>query len=54
MQKRKFVTERDFGVVLARWIQVELAQLVQKETVHNPSEIDCNTIYNILNKTGYP
>ncbi len=48
MQKRKFVMERDFGVVLASWVQVELAQLVQKETQHYSGEIDSKTIYDIF------
>jgi len=43
-----FVMERDFGIVLPRWVQVELAQLVQKETEHHSGEIESKTIYDIF------
>jgi hypothetical protein len=33
---------------LARWVQVELAQLVQKETEHYSGEIDRKSIYDIF------
>jgi len=40
-----FVLERDYGLNLPRWMQVELAQLVQKETEQRSGEIDSATIY---------
>jgi len=43
-----FVMERDYGIVLPRWIQVELAQLVQLESEHHSGEINSKTIYSIF------
>ncbi len=43
-----FVLERDFGIVLPRWVQVELAQMVQRETEHHSGEISSKTIYDIF------
>jgi 2-isopropylmalate synthase len=43
-----FVLERDYGLNLPRWMQVELAQLVQKETEQRSGEIDSATIYAIF------
>ncbi|MFV1985363.1 MAG: 2-isopropylmalate synthase [Thiohalomonadales bacterium] len=43
-----FVMERDYGIVLPRWIQVELALLVQQKSEHHSGEIDSKTIYDIF------
>jgi 2-isopropylmalate synthase len=43
-----FVLERDYGLSLPRWMQVELAQLVQKETEQRSGEIDSATIHAIF------
>jgi 2-isopropylmalate synthase len=43
-----FVLERDYGLSLPRWMQVELAQLVQKESEQRSGEIDSATIYAIF------
>lgn len=43
-----FVLERDYGLSLPRWMQVELAQLVQKESEQRSGEIDSATIHAIF------
>lgn len=43
-----FVLERDYGLSLPRWMQVELAQLVQQESEHCSGEVDSKTIYKIF------
>jgi len=43
-----FVMERDYGIVLPRWIQVELAQVVQAETEHHTGEINSKTIHELF------
>jgi len=43
-----FVLERDYGLSLPRWMQVELAQLVQKQTEQRSGEIDSSTIHAIF------
>ena len=43
-----FVLERDFGLNLPRWLQVELAQLIQKESEKRSGEIDGATIHAIF------
>ncbi len=40
-----FVLERDYGLMLPRWAQVELAQLVQHASEEQAGEIDSATIY---------
>lgn len=45
-----FVLERDYGLSLPRWMQVELAQLVQKESEQHRGEIDSETIYRLFVK----
>lgn len=40
-----FVLERDYGLSLPRWMQVELAQLVQKASEQNSGEISSATIH---------
>ncbi len=40
-----FVLERDYGLSLPRWMQVELAQLVQRESEKQSGEIDSATIH---------
>lgn len=39
-----FVMERDHGLILPRWVQVELAQVVQRETEAHGGEIDSKAI----------
>ncbi len=43
-----FVLERDYGLSLPRWMQVELAQLVQKESEQLSGEVDSATIHQIF------
>ncbi|WP_448505577.1 2-isopropylmalate synthase [Immundisolibacter sp.] len=43
-----FVMERDYGLHLPRWIQVELAQLVQRASEERRGEIDSATIYRLF------
>jgi len=43
-----FVLERDYGLSLPRWMQVELAQLVQKESEERSGEIASATIHAIF------
>ena len=45
-----FVLERDYGLSLPRWMQVELAQLVQKESEARSGEISSETIHAIFMK----
>lgn len=40
-----FVLERDYGLVLPRWMQVELAQVVQKASEQKSGEIDGGSIH---------
>ncbi|MBI1891900.1 MAG: 2-isopropylmalate synthase [Burkholderiales bacterium] len=40
-----FVLERDYGLTLPRWVQVELAQAVQKATEEKSGEIDSKQIH---------
>ena len=43
-----FVLERDYGLSLPRWMQVELAQLVQKESEARSGEVDSETIHKLF------
>jgi 2-isopropylmalate synthase len=43
-----FVLERDFGLSLPRWLQVELAQLVQAESERSGGEVDSATIHRLF------
>jgi len=43
-----FVLERDYGLSLPRWMQVELAQRVQLESERRSGEVDSATIYGIF------
>jgi 2-isopropylmalate synthase len=43
-----FVLERDYGLSLPRWLQVELAQLVQAESEQNGGEVDSATIHQLF------
>jgi len=43
-----FVLERDYGLSLPRWMQVELAQIVQRESEKRSGEIDSETIYQLF------
>ncbi|QAU32972.1 2-isopropylmalate synthase [Janthinobacterium sp. 17J80-10] len=45
-----FVLERDFGLVLPRWMQVDLAQVVQKASEAVSGEIDGATIHALFRK----
>jgi 2-isopropylmalate synthase len=40
-----YVLERDFGLALPRWMQVELAPIVQRESEKRSGEIDSTTIH---------
>lgn len=43
-----FVLERDYGLSLPRWMQVELAQWVQKESEQCSGEVDSERIHQIF------
>ncbi len=43
-----FVLERDYGLVLPRWMQVELAQAVQKHSETQGGEVGSATIHDIF------
>ena len=43
-----FVLERDFGLSLPRWMQVELAQLVQKVSEEQAGEVESGAIYKLF------
>ena len=43
-----FVLERDYGLHLPRWMQVELAQVVQKASEERSGEIDGATIHRLF------
>ncbi len=43
-----FVLERDYGLSLPRWMQVELAQLVQKASEEAGGEVDSATIHKLF------
>lgn len=43
-----FVLERDHGLSLPRWLQVELAQIVQRESEHGNGEIDSTRIHQLF------
>jgi len=43
-----FVLERDYGLTLPRWMQVELAQRVQQESELHSGEVDSETIHQIF------
>ncbi len=43
-----FVLERDYGLTLPRWMQVELAQAVQRETEKRGGEVDAKSIYKLF------
>ncbi len=45
-----FVLERDFGLHLPRWMQVELAQVVQKASEERSGEIDGATIHRLFTR----
>jgi len=46
-----FVLERDHGLSLPRWMQVELAQRVQKHSEEQSGEVDSETIHRIFVET---
>jgi len=43
-----FVLERDYGLSLPRWMQLELARLVQTESEERGGEIDSETVHRIF------
>ncbi len=43
-----FVLERDYGLSLPRWIQLELAQVVQRASEQQSGEIDSATIHSLF------
>jgi len=43
-----FVLERDYGILLPRWFQVEMAQVVQRESERCGGEIDSVHIYRLF------
>jgi len=43
-----FVMERDYGLLLPRWMQVELAQIVQRESEKQGGEISGETIHHLF------
>jgi 2-isopropylmalate synthase len=45
-----YVLERDYGLMLPRWIQVELAALVQRESEARRGEIDSASIHQLFRR----
>ena len=43
-----FVLERDYGLTLPRWMQVELARIVQAESERGGGEVDGTTIHRLF------
>jgi len=43
-----FVLERDYGLHLPRWMQIELAPLVQKQSEEQGGEVDSATVHRIF------
>ncbi|MEJ2618925.1 MAG: 2-isopropylmalate synthase [Candidatus Thiodiazotropha sp.] len=43
-----YVLERDYGLVLPRWLQVELANIVQQTSEQHPGEISSETIHQLF------
>jgi 2-isopropylmalate synthase len=43
-----YVLERDHGLVLPRWMQVELAYIVQRESEKRAGEVDSTTIHTLF------
>lgn len=43
-----FVLERDYGLSLPRWMQMELAQLVQRQSEQQSGEVNSETIHRIF------
>jgi 2-isopropylmalate synthase len=43
-----YVLERDYGLVLPRWVQVELAPIVQRQSEKRAGEIDSATIHGLF------
>ena len=43
-----FVLERDYGLTLPRWMQVELAQIVQRESEQVGGEMNAEAIYQLF------
>jgi 2-isopropylmalate synthase len=43
-----YVLERDYGLSLPRWLQVELAQIVQRESEARSGEIDSATVHQLF------
>jgi 2-isopropylmalate synthase len=46
-----FVLERDHGLALPRWMQVELATVVQQASEARPGEVDSDTIHRLFRET---
>jgi 2-isopropylmalate synthase len=45
-----YVMERDYGLILPRWIQVELAAMVQRASELTPGEVDSAAIYELFQR----
>jgi 2-isopropylmalate synthase len=43
-----YVLERDYGLVLPRWLQVELATIVQRESEQHKGEVSSETIHTLF------
>jgi 2-isopropylmalate synthase len=43
-----YVLERDYGLILPRWLQVELANIVQQASEQNQGEVSSETIYGLF------
>lgn len=46
-----FVLERDYGLSLPRWMQLELAQIVQQESENSSHEVDSATIHRLFKES---
>lgn len=45
-----YVLERDYGISLPRWLQIEFSKVVQREAETNGGEIDSLTIHRLFNE----
>jgi len=44
------VLERDYGISLPRWLQIEFARVVQKEAEITGGEVDSDTIHQLFDR----
>ena len=45
-----YVLERDYGLLLPRWVQIELAAIVQRASESTQGEVDSSTIFELFQR----